>query len=107
MHHVSVTYYFISSRLFSKQQVDGQTLISLETCASIEQLCSCGLKTVKQQLKLKRLVHDQSTAVLVTTQPVSSILVKVKDVKEEKARKLTREELKCLPPEEKRVYLMM
>ena len=82
--------------------MDGETLISLGTCASIEQLCSCGLKNVKQQLKLKRLIHDQSA--LVTTQPVSSTSVKVK---EEKGRKLTRKELKCLPPEEKRVYLMM
>lgn len=85
----------------SEQQVDGETLISLGTCATMEQLCACGLKTVKQQLKLKRLV--QSAAI-----PTSSNSVKpFKDVKEEKGRKLTRKEMKCLPPEEKRVYLMM
>ena len=66
----------------------------------MEQLSSCGLKTVKQQLTLKRLVHS------LTTQPRTTL---VKDVKEEKgkARKLTRAEMKSLPPEEKRVYLMM
>ena len=50
--------YFI---FFSAQEVDGETLVSLGTCASMEQLTFCGLKTVKQQLTLKRLVQSFTT----------------------------------------------
>ena len=70
----------------------------------MEQLSSCGLKTIKQQLTLKRLVHSFTSHV--QTRP----LKEVKEAKEEKGkagRKLTRAEMKSLPPEEIRVYLMM
>ena len=98
MHHGPVFFFLL------EQEVDGETLISLGTCASMEQLAFCGLKTVKQQLTLKRLVQS------FTTQPAAPGRSLAKDIiKEEKgkARKLTREEMNSLPPEEKRVYLMM
>ena len=74
--------------------------MSLGTCATMEQLSTCGLKTVKQQLTLKRLVQS------FTTQGATSAKDTIKEEKG-KARKLTREEINSLPPEEKRVYLMM
>ena len=80
----------------SEQQIDGETLISLGTCATMEQLCSCGLKTVKQQITLKRLIQSTMHAV-----------EEVQKEEKGKARKLTRAEMKSLAPEEKRVYLMM
>ena len=96
--------YVISYYLFAEQEVDGETLISLGTCASVDQLAACGLKTVKQQLALKRLVQSSST----TTHPMSTANNRViKAERGGKARKLTREEIKALPPEERRVYLMM
>lgn len=62
----------------------------------MEQLCSCGLKTVKQQITLKRLIQSTMHAV-----------EEVQKEEKGKARKLTRAEMKSLAPEEKRVYLMM
>lgn len=60
IHNVSAKYMFY----ILAQEVDGETLISLGACATMEQLSSCGLRTVKQQLALKRMVlslttHDQ------------------------------------------------
>lgn len=85
-----------------EQKVDGETLVLLGTCATMEQLSSCGLKTIKQQLHLKRLVQSFNTC----TQLQGCTSAKG-IIKGEKAKKLTREEINSLPPEEKRVYLMM
>ena len=71
----------------SEQEVDGKALVSLGTCATMEQLSSCGLKTVKQQLTLKRLVQS------FTTQGATSAKDTIKEEKG-KARKLTIKERK-------------
>ena len=39
-----------------EQDVDGDTLLMLSTTGSIDQLIACGLKTVKQQITLKKLL---------------------------------------------------
>ena len=40
--------------------MDGETLLMLTTCASVEQWRACGLHTVKQQLYLRKLVSGTS-----------------------------------------------
>ena len=88
-----------------EQEIDGETLVSLGTCATMEQLSACGLKGIKQQLKLKRLVASSQGAQ--GSQGAGTSHHTYTDHDSERPRKLTRKELKLLPPEEKTVYLMM
>ena len=47
--------------------MDGEILIMLTTCASVEQLRACGLRTVKQQLYLWNLVSGTSPQIATLT----------------------------------------
>jgi hypothetical protein len=89
--------------------VDGETLITLAQEGSMEQLAKCGLKMIKNQLKLKKLVQRlcPSPAPTVSTpvpgpvqvpSPTGSQLLQ--------DRKLTQKEIATLPPEEKQTYLI-
>lgn len=97
--------------VFLEQEVDGETLLMLCTAGSIDQLHACGLRTVKQQMKLRKLSFSSPTPNSASSDVGSSIsaLSGNSDLSRSPAsdRKLTKAELNALSPEDKRVYLMM
>jgi len=62
--------------LFLEQEVDGETLISLSSSGSIEQFSHCGLCTIKDQFKLKRLV-EASAANQVTSDTCTPVVTSI------------------------------
>lgn len=89
------------------EEVDGETLILLAQEGTMEQLGKCGLKSIKDQLKLKKIVKqllppppavDKTSATL--TPAVVDPHVQLQD------RKLTLKEAALLSPEEKQMYLI-
>jgi len=47
-----------------EKKVDGETLLMMGTCASMEMLNSCGLCNIKQKLTLRKLIaQSQGTTV--------------------------------------------
>ena len=87
------------------KEVDGETLILLAQGGTMEQLGKCGLKSIKDQLKLKMIVKqllpppptvDKTSA----TPAVVGPQVQLQD------RKLTLKEAALLSPEEKQMYLI-
>ena len=67
----------------------------LAACGSVEQMKACGLRTVKQQLQLKRLLSTTEVPAHITTAKSAS-----------GHGKLSMSTLKQLTPEEKRLYLI-
>lgn len=88
------------------QDVDGDTLLMLSTCGSIDQLVACGFKTVKQQMMLEKILAStcSSTAGSVGSSSGSTVSVAVSP---QPPRKLKKKELNDLSPQDKTVYLMM
>ena len=81
-----------------EQEIDGETMV---TCASMEQLQACGLKTVKLQMRFRKLTSsavDSTNSGSTVSGTVSSTPTR--------GRKLTQEGIKALTPEQKRLYLM-
>ena len=58
---------------FLEQEVDGETLPLLVNCASVEQLVKCGLKTVKDQMKLRKTFHSLSSSDTICSSYPSSL----------------------------------
>lgn len=81
------------------EEVDGSTLWMLGTSGSSEQLKRCGLKTLKEEMKLKRMILEMGTSSKPSQQIVSSCASTAD-------RKLKSSEMKQLVPEEKRTYLI-
>ena len=87
----------------SEQEIDGEALdFMISSCCSVGQLVLCGLKTVKQQIKFKKLLMP--LAVQPST-PVTYVAGTVATGKS-KLGKLSREELKELTTEQRRMYLI-
>ncbi len=76
-------------------------------CATLEQLHACGLKTIKDQMKLQRLFGALTNELQHTASPTTSSGTSSSTYGTPKGtRKLTLSEMKLLSPEEKRLYLM-
>ena len=75
------------------------------TLGTMEQYHACGLKTVKDQMRLRKLINDNTTTV--TTQSSTSSNSSSQGSTPSNKRKLTKKELNELTPEDKRIYLMM
>ena len=108
--------YCLLLSLCAEQGIDRETLLTLSSSGSIEQFSCCGLFTVKDQLKLKRLVAaaDQHSGEIKVTPVSKQVAVAttcsssgVSCTDKPKGKKLTRAEIKNLDPNDKRVYLMM
>lgn len=82
--------------IFLDQEVDGETLLLLSSSGSVDQLRACGFKTIKEQLKLKKLLSEEPT------QPSMAMDVKPNY---KSTSKLTLSEMKCMSPDDKRLYL--
>lgn len=52
--------------------MDGETLIMLSTMGTVEQFKACGLNTVKDQMKLRKLVGKQASSVAATSSSSSA-----------------------------------
>jgi hypothetical protein len=93
------------------QEVDGDTLQMLLTCASMEQLQACGLKTVKAQMHFRKVagtfVWGSSPGPSTPSRgcSVTSNSSTISDAPN-RTQKLRMKEIKQLSPEEKRLYLM-
>ncbi|KAL5510543.1 hypothetical protein EMCRGX_G006105 [Ephydatia muelleri] len=90
---------------FKEQGIcDGESLALLCQHGSMEQLKACGLKTVSEQLKLRKLIT------LTLEQPTKAAACDNSPAPEGfggARKKLSLVELMKIPPEEKRLYLMM
>ncbi|KAL5474081.1 hypothetical protein EMCRGX_G028655 [Ephydatia muelleri] len=57
---------------FEEQEIDGETLLMLCKTGTTDQLKACGLETVKDQLKLKKLIQgSEKTSVVAVTEQVA------------------------------------
>ena len=83
--------------------MDGETLMMLTTCASVEQLRACGLRTVKQQLYLRKLVSGMSppTSTVTAMSPPTSIMTATVT-----GNKLTMSAMRAMSEEDRRLYLI-
>lgn len=93
-----------------EQEVDGETLPMLVNCGSIDQLKACGLQTIGNQMKLRKLFMSLTPAAAASPVNVSSPSF-VSDIStttstSTSSRKLKRTELKQLTPTQKHIYLM-
>ena len=87
----------------SEQEIDGETLLMLCKTGTTDQLKACGLETVKDQLKLKRLIQgSEKICVVAVTEQVACGTSCI-----ELNRKLSLSELGKISPEDRRIYLMM
>ena len=87
----------------SEQEIDGETLLMLCKTGTTDQLKACGLETVKDQLKLKKLIQgSEKTSVVAVTEQVACGTSCM-----ELNRKLPPSELGKISPEDRRIYLMM
>ena len=84
--------------------MDGETLVMLSTMGTVEQFKACGLNTVKDQMKLRKLVGKQALSAAATS---SSSSASGSTPATASKGKLTKKHLAELTPEDKRVYLMM
>ena len=88
--------------------MDGDTLLMLSTNGSIEQLIACGLKTLKQQMTLKKLLGSCcSSSVVISSSGGSTPSLVSMSPHVQPSKKLTKKDLDALSPQDKSVYLMM
>ena len=90
--------------------VDGETLLMLVTMGSMEQYKACGLATVKDQMKLRKLIGDLSDpgpSTETSSQSSASQSSASSHTGTQSRGKLNKKMLKELTLEDKRVYLMM
>ena len=98
--------------LHTEQEVDGETLLMMINCATVEQLQACGLKTVKSQMLFRKLVGVLTAKACGSSMCMSSpgmptTYSNSSDCATPSRRqKLKMKEIKLLFPEEKRLYLM-
>ena len=93
--------------LVTDQEIDGDTMQMMLTCASMEQLQACGLKTVKAQMHFRKVagtfMWGSSPAPSVRSETSGSSTISSTP---SRTQKLKMKEIKQLTPEEKRLYLM-
>ena len=93
---------------FLEQDVDGDTLLMLSTTGSIDQLIACGFRTVKQQMTLRKLLPSRcSSSMLMSAGSSSGSTASISAASPQPSRKLTKNELNNLSPQDRCVYLMM
>lgn len=101
----SVREYFA---MYIEQEVDGETLQVMVTCATMEQLQACGLKSIKLQMKFRKLASPQPA--VDCGSPTSSFGSSGSSVSGTPTRglgnKLSQKAIKSLTSERKRLYLM-
>ena len=91
-------------KFHSGEEVDGETLVMLCTSGTMDQYVACGLKTVKQQMQLRKLLYGSQN--VRSPDQSSSSTTEGACTPSRPAGKLTRMQLDQLSPEGKRVYLM-
>ena len=81
----------------------------LSTSGSVDQLLTCGFKTVKQQMMLRKLMTTTycSSAEACTSSGGSTMSLSSSNSPMQPTRKLKKKELNSLSPQDKSVYLMM
>eukprot|EP00731_Ephydatia_muelleri_P034160 Em0049g7a len=85
---------------FEEEGVDGETLELLAKCGTIEQYKACGLRSIKQQMQLKRLLNTDKREL----EGSSSLEREMSSKKFDRKLKLL--ELRTISPEDRRIYLM-
>ena len=109
------TYFMCLNCIFLKieNEVDGETLRMLVNCASVEQMQLCGLKTIKDQMKLKKVFavvchggNADSTFAVPSSCATPTFNSSDTSGTSKGTKKLTLSEIKNLTPEEKRLYYM-
>ena len=81
------------------EEVDGETLLMLSSCATMEQLKACGLRTVKQQLLLRKLLSPvQHSVAAASSTPAGGTVAS--------NSKLTISAMKAMSEEDRRLYLI-
>ncbi|XP_019850371.1 PREDICTED: uncharacterized protein LOC109581047 [Amphimedon queenslandica] len=91
--------------------VDGETLQMVVNCASVEQMQLCGLKIIKDQMKLRKVFAtvcgnaDSTFGIASFTTPTRGTSTNT-SATPKGTRKLKLSEIKNLTPEEKRLYYM-
>ncbi|KAL5515074.1 hypothetical protein EMCRGX_G000192 [Ephydatia muelleri] len=88
------------SASFEEEGVDGETLELLAKCGTIEQYKACGLRSIKQQMQLKRLLNTDKREL----EGSSSLEREMSSKKFDRKLKLL--ELRTISPEDRRTYLM-
>ncbi|KAL5503539.1 hypothetical protein EMCRGX_G010505 [Ephydatia muelleri] len=88
------------SASFEEEGVDGETLELLAKCGTIEQYKACGLRYIKQQMQLKRLLNTDKREL----EGSSSLEREMSSKKFDRKLKLL--ELRTISPEDRRIYLM-
>ncbi|KAL5510478.1 hypothetical protein EMCRGX_G006031 [Ephydatia muelleri] len=83
-----------------EEVVDGETLELLAKCGTIEQYKACGLRSIKQQMQLKRLLNTDKREL----EGSSSLEREMSSKKIDRKLKLL--ELRTISPEDRRIYLM-
>ena len=77
------------------------------TSGSMDQLYACGLKTVQQQMQMRKLLLNSSHAYAGSSvSGTDSCVTTVPESPPAHDRKLKKKELQKLTPEDKRIYLM-
>jgi len=87
------------SIFFLDQEVDGETLLLLSSSGSVDQLKACGFKTIKEQLKLKKLLSEESEQLYMARHTIDT------KSKTTSCSKLTLSEMRCMSADDKRLYL--
>lgn len=92
------------NKLFIDQNIDGEVLEMVAKEGSLDQLKACGLKTVADQMKLRKLVVKKTTSSDRSPPPSERYSG---SRSKWPGRKLTKLEMKEIAsPEERRIYLM-
>ncbi|XP_065918726.1 uncharacterized protein [Dysidea avara] len=93
---------------FEEKEVDGETLLMLGSCATMEMLNSCGLCTLKQQLLLRKLIAGSQASSSADTNPATSNSQNADPVGKNLTRnsKLTLHAMRSMKDMDKRMYLM-
>ena len=81
------------------EEVDGETLLMLSSCAIMEQLKACGLRTIKQQLLLRKFLSPvQNSTAAANSTPASGTVASTS--------KLTISAMKAMSEEDRWLYLI-
>ena len=86
--------------------MDGETLKAMKSHASFEQMKACGLKIVKDQMKFQTLLAEMDEPASQYRMSGGYISCSGSSSSSNGSPKLTIKEIKKLPAEEKRLYLI-
>ena len=105
---VYIIIFTLSFHHLLEKEVDGETLLMLGSCATMEMLNSCGLCTLKQQLLLRKLIAGSQASSSADTNPATSNSQKADPVGKNLTRnsKLTLHAMRSMKDVDKRMYLM-